>query len=112
MEASEGPAAGLANNVLAVRRALESAGVIFVDRNGEGPGVRLKIFADGNELATLHHSGKAIPGPTLGEAVIAWHNLPPEVQKAATIKVESGPEYSADEIDRLYQRSRTRPASG
>lgn len=26
----------------AIRRALESAGVIFVDGNGEGPGVRLR----------------------------------------------------------------------
>lgn len=42
MEASEGPAAGLANNVSAVRRELEAAGVIFVDENGEGPGVRLR----------------------------------------------------------------------
>jgi hypothetical protein len=25
-----------------MRRALESAGVIFVDENGEGPGVRLR----------------------------------------------------------------------
>jgi DNA-binding XRE family transcriptional regulator len=42
MEASEGPALGMANNVAAVRAALESAGVIFVDENGEGPGVRLR----------------------------------------------------------------------
>ncbi|TIO37221.1 transcriptional regulator [Mesorhizobium sp.] len=42
MEASEGTASGLPNNVAAVRRALESAGVIFVDENGEGPGVRLR----------------------------------------------------------------------
>ncbi|MER8581728.1 transcriptional regulator [Mesorhizobium sp. M1423] len=42
MEASEGAASGLANNVAAVRRALEAAGVIFVDENGEGPGVRLR----------------------------------------------------------------------
>jgi len=37
--------AGLpANNstVAAIRRALESAGVIFVEENGEGPGVRLR----------------------------------------------------------------------
>ena len=27
---------------LAERRALESAGVIFVEENGEGPGVRLR----------------------------------------------------------------------
>jgi transcriptional regulator with XRE-family HTH domain len=42
MEASEGPASGLANNVLAVRRALESAGIQFVAENGGGPGVRLR----------------------------------------------------------------------
>jgi hypothetical protein len=42
MEASEGHASGLLNNALAVRRALEAAGVIFVDENGQGPGVRLR----------------------------------------------------------------------
>ena len=42
MEASEGPAPGMPNNVAAIRSALESAGVIFVDENGEGPGVRLR----------------------------------------------------------------------
>jgi DNA-binding XRE family transcriptional regulator len=42
MEASESPALGMANNVAAVRTALESAGVIFVDENGEGHGVRCK----------------------------------------------------------------------
>jgi hypothetical protein len=67
--------------------------------------VRLKIFADGNELATLYHSGKAIRCPTLGEAVIAWRRLPLDVKEAATIKVDSGREYNAGEIDRLYQRS-------
>ena len=42
MEASEGPASGMANNVTAVMRALEAVGVIFVPENGEGPGVRLR----------------------------------------------------------------------
>jgi hypothetical protein len=28
--------------ILALQRALEAAGVIFVDENGEGPGVRLR----------------------------------------------------------------------
>jgi transcriptional regulator with XRE-family HTH domain len=30
------------NNLAAIRAALESAGVIFVEENGEGPGVRLR----------------------------------------------------------------------
>jgi transcriptional regulator with XRE-family HTH domain len=42
MEASEGQASGMANNIAAVRAALEAAGVIFVEANGEGPGLRLK----------------------------------------------------------------------
>jgi len=31
-----------AANDWSVRRALEAAGVIFIDENGEGPGVRLR----------------------------------------------------------------------
>ncbi|WP_082562693.1 MULTISPECIES: helix-turn-helix domain-containing protein [unclassified Rhizobium] len=42
MEASDGPASGLPNNVRAVKQALEAAGLIFVAENGEGPGVRLR----------------------------------------------------------------------
>jgi hypothetical protein len=49
MEASAGPAAGLTNNVAAVRAALESAGVEFIAENGGGPGVRLKKTAKGVE---------------------------------------------------------------
>lgn len=33
------------NNLAAIRAALESAGVIFVDENGEGAGVRLRKAA-------------------------------------------------------------------
>lgn len=31
-----------ASTLRAIRTALESAGVIFIDQNGEGPGVRLR----------------------------------------------------------------------
>jgi DNA-binding transcriptional regulator YiaG len=42
MESSAGEATGYANNVEAVRRALESAGVEFIAENGGGLGVRLR----------------------------------------------------------------------
>jgi transcriptional regulator with XRE-family HTH domain len=42
MEASDGQAQALPNNVAAVRRALEEAGVLFLDPNGKGAGVRLR----------------------------------------------------------------------
>lgn len=42
MEGSDGPAAGMANNVDAVCRALEAAGVEFIPENGGGAGVRLR----------------------------------------------------------------------
>jgi transcriptional regulator with XRE-family HTH domain len=30
------------NNLAALRHALESAGVIFIDQNGDGPGIRIR----------------------------------------------------------------------
>lgn len=43
MEASDGPASGMANNVDAVRRALEQGGVEFLHEDDEsGRGVRLR----------------------------------------------------------------------
>jgi hypothetical protein len=42
MEATAGPSSGYVNNVAAVRRALESSGIVFVQENGDGPGVRLR----------------------------------------------------------------------
>jgi len=39
--------------VAAVRATLESAGVIFVDENGEGPGVRLRKTGKGAAPATI-----------------------------------------------------------
>src|SRR5262249_29469575 len=41
-ELTEGATSMTKANDLAVRRALEDAGVVFIDGNGGGPGVRLK----------------------------------------------------------------------
>lgn len=41
-EVNEGVPTLTAANSLALRRALESAGVEFIDANGGGPGVRLR----------------------------------------------------------------------
>ena len=41
-EIAEGEISMTAANDLAVRRALEAAGVEFIDENGSGPGVRLR----------------------------------------------------------------------
>jgi hypothetical protein len=41
-EGSDDETSMTAANDLAVRRALESAGVTFIDENGGGPGVRLR----------------------------------------------------------------------
>ncbi len=42
MEGERGPLRSSAGNVLKVQQALEDAGVIFIDDDEEGPGVRLK----------------------------------------------------------------------
>jgi nucleoside-diphosphate-sugar epimerase len=41
-ELAEGATSLTAANDLSVRRALEAAGVEFIDKNGSGPGVRLR----------------------------------------------------------------------
>lgn len=44
-------------NIAAIRAALEAAGVIFVEENGEGPGVRLKkVRGEGSTAGRLNAS--------------------------------------------------------
>jgi hypothetical protein len=52
MEASDGPASGLTNNVAAVRSALEAAGVEFIAENGGGAGVRLRKIPPQESIPT------------------------------------------------------------
>ena len=46
MEGDRGPLRSSAENVLKVQQALEDAGVIFIDEDDEGPGVRLRKQRD------------------------------------------------------------------
>ena len=46
-----------------------------------------KIYADASQPATLIDGGESIDCPTLGEAVVALHNLPEPRKSVATIKV-------------------------
>ncbi len=45
LEAAEGPLGGRESTVAALISALTAAGVIFIEENGEGPGVRLRKVA-------------------------------------------------------------------
>ncbi len=42
LESEKGFPASRTNNLLKIRHALEDAGVVLIDENGGGPGVRLK----------------------------------------------------------------------
>jgi hypothetical protein len=62
-----------------------------------------RIYVDAEQPATLNNgAGKLIDYRTLQGAVMAWHRLPPEQTKRATIKVIGGPVYTAAEIVRLH----------
>jgi transcriptional regulator with XRE-family HTH domain len=71
LETSPGPLAAQPRTVEAIRAALEAAGVIFVDRNGEGAGVRMALgllitepdFVAG--YRAIENSGLARFDPTL-----------------------------------------------
>ncbi len=42
MEAGSGPVRGISENVWKIQHALERAGIVFIDENGGGSGVRLR----------------------------------------------------------------------
>jgi transcriptional regulator with XRE-family HTH domain len=51
LEASEGALGGRQDTVDRIIAALQRAGAIFIDENGEGPGVRLRKAAPGDSNA-------------------------------------------------------------
>ncbi|PWB83002.1 MAG: transcriptional regulator [Methylocystaceae bacterium] len=59
---AETDATGPGHATAAIRAALESAGVLFVDENGEGPGVRLRKGVALDAKAEPRHIGDALKG--------------------------------------------------
>ena len=51
MEASEGVPPATARNIEKIQKTLEAAGVIFIEENGGGPGVRLRKEGDPPETS-------------------------------------------------------------
>ncbi|ACK50481.1 transcriptional regulator, XRE family [Methylocella silvestris BL2] len=79
LEAADGALGGRANTGVKIVAALEAAGVIFVEENGEGPGVRLKkqppapaeltekIEALGAKAASLDVAGRPSPQKAMNQ---------------------------------------------
>jgi hypothetical protein len=62
-----------------------------------------KIYVDASQPATLNDGAGALTDcPTLQEAVLEWHRLPPGQKIRATIKVIGGPVYTVHDIDWLH----------
>jgi hypothetical protein len=59
------------------------------------------IYVDAAKAAVLHHRGTSINCPTLQEAVIEFHSLPPDRREIAEIQCDRKV-YSAAEIERLH----------
>jgi|694.fasta_scaffold13883_12 hypothetical protein len=59
------------------------------------------IYIDGDKTAELNHGAITEQFLTLQEAVIAFHQLPPERKETATI-ITVEMTYSAPEIDRFH----------
>ena len=58
-----------------------------------------KKYVDGSQPASLLDGETVADCPTLQEAVIAWHRLPSERQRTATIRTAANV-FTAQEIDR------------
>jgi transcriptional regulator with XRE-family HTH domain len=92
-----------ANNLAAVRRALESAGVIFVAENGDGPGVRLRKQRENRanlnshiehlegEVAGLKGQASAKPSPDTGMAMLRRGRAKSELAKAKNKRAKGSP---------------------
>ena len=105
LESQPGPLAAQDRTVMALRAAIDRAGVEFT--NGGQPGVRMKagewgpIYIDAGKSAVLEHGAKAVRCFTVQEAKIEFDKLPPERKEIATITT-GGRKYSTFEIERFH----------
>ena len=82
------------NNLDAVRRALEAAGVEFIAENGGGPGVRLKKRAKGVEeisqqIDALEDKISSIPAPTEPSPEAAMNTMRKAVAESDLTKLKT-----------------------
>jgi len=95
----------IANNLDAMRAALEAAGVVFVDENGHGPGVRLwKPRAEILETKSGYQVQVALPGHALPR--VLKDNF--STEQGATDWAESaeGQKFVSDLGERWWRRQR------
>jgi hypothetical protein len=57
--------------------------------------------------ATLHNGAVSTDFPTLQEAIMAWHRLWPEQAQRASIRIIGGQLYTAADIPKLLNGSRS-----
>jgi hypothetical protein len=69
------------------------------------------IYVDAGLPATLNDGAVRTDAPTLQEAVVAWHRLPPERQQSATISA-GDQVYDAHRINRLHYGPRPSDSAG
>jgi transcriptional regulator with XRE-family HTH domain len=82
MEASKGPTGGYANNVVSVRRALEAAGIEFIDG-----GVKLREMRVGDRVRHLLPSGPDLFNPAEFGVVFEVRGCPTKVSLDGMIRV-------------------------
>lgn len=95
LETSDGELGGRSDTAAKIISALESAGVIFVAENGEGPGVRLRKRPE--NAASLSREIKALEGDLASAG-----SVPPKTPKGGMQRLESA--HKREAVKKLKNR--------